>query len=214
MLIRNPYILLMLLILSLFDAAMNSFAAESDVVSELIPISIKALDAFHIEGKLEPSVLKVRLILKNKGERGLRIRNGIFKVVMNPNNASYKGQNSDMLSTMDADMIGTDKDSLDKQLYIGQTKIAVGKSSPSGNIATSIEYIEIPSKSEITKIFEIELSSAMEDRIRTLYLLMNYIGFPKANRDISLTGEATVGRFGENGWTYKNNVHLNLICSP
>lgn len=214
MLTLNPYMLLLMMILSVFDAAMNSFAAESDVVSEQIPITVKAFDAFHIEGKLEPSVIKVRLILKNKGERGLRIRNGRFKVVMNPNNAPYKGQISDMSSLMDADMIGTDKDYLDKQLYIGQTKIAVGKSSPSGNIATDIEYIEIASNSEITKIFEIELSSDMEDRIKTLYLLMNYVGFPKANRDISMTGEADVGRFGENGWTYKNNLYLNLICSP
>jgi hypothetical protein len=54
----------------------------------------------------------------------------------------------------------------------------------------------------------------MEERIRTLYLLMNYAGFPKANRDIAMSGEADIGRFGENGWTYKNKLHLNLICSP
>ncbi|MEE4358193.1 MAG: hypothetical protein V2I97_17110 [Desulfococcaceae bacterium] len=215
--IKRISLLWFLLILSppdIFSEVHDSSCTEMTTRESLY---IKSLDAFHFESRLAHPVLKVQLTFYNNSHRNMRITDGYFKVYLNPFRSDYKNHaNSDSpLREMDKDLIGTDIENLNQKLYIGETSIAGGDLPASENIATDTEYIEIGSRSSATKIIEIRLPKSFEDRIRTIYLLMNYLGFPKSCKNFLLEGTATVGQESRNkGWSYLRNMDMNLILCP
>jgi len=211
-----------LIVLALFLSPFSAFSAQSDRTCCEGDISdeslyIKSLDAFHFESRLEPPILKTQFTIYNKSDRNMRIRDGNFSVFLNPRDSDYKNFGNAGLSAlnqMDTDLITSDRENLNKKLYIGEARIGCGKLPASDNIATDAEYVEIPSRSSATKIIEIHLPISIEDRIRTIYLLANYLGFPKSCKSILLQGTATVGQNDSKGWSYHRNMPINLVLCP
>lgn len=182
-------------------------AQEIDANDYLI---IKSIDGFNLKGKLEPPILKVKLSIENMSDTDIRIKNGLFNVIMNPENRDYT-DNKGALPRIDRDLIGDDKDYLNRQFTLGDMTIGNGESqNQQSSIATKVNYLEIPSNGIITKIVEINLPKKMEKRLKVVYLLLNYAGFLKACKDISIVGNATVGIKGENGWVFENKMGLEI----
>lgn len=171
---------------------------------------IKSIDGFNLKGKLEPPILKVKLSIENLSDTDIRIKNGLFSVFMNPENRGYI-DNKGNLPRIDRDLIGDDKDYLNRQFILGEMTIGNGENqNQRSTIATKVNYLEIPANGIITKIVEINLPQKMEKRLEVMYLLLNYAGFPKACNDISIVGNATVGIKGENGWVFENKMGLEI----
>ncbi len=200
---------------SAFSAQSGGTCCEEAVSEE--SLYIKSLDAFHFESRLDPPILKIQFTIHNKSYRSMRIRDGNVSVFFNPRESDYKNSGNgggSVLNQMDTDLITSDRENLNKKLYIGEARIGCGKLPASVNIATDAEYIEIPSRSSTTKIIEIHLPVSIEDRIRTIWLLMNYLGFPKSCKSILLEGTATVGQNDSKGWSYHRNMPINLVLCP
>ena len=190
-------------------------SAGDNLADEIV---IKSLNAFHLEPELNKPILKVVLTFSNNSFRYVRIKDGRFKVYLNLDNKDYESatkHNLKPLTQMDIDLIGNDKENLNQNLYIGQTDIAIGDMPHSGNVVTNVEYIEIPAKSTLKKIVEIRMPESIEDRIRTIYLLINYLGFPKASKTLSLMGSASISiKDKTKGWSIKYNLKREFNLRP
>jgi len=209
---RSIFIILFYLLFLTSSVTGNDSLYKKDTADD--SLYIKSLDAFHFENRLNPPVLRLQLTFYNRTNRKLRIKDGDFEIFINPNNMGYKGfedSPTDSLGQMDRELFGGDLEMMNRltrKLSIGKTKIAVGNAPASNCTATNIQYIEILSHSAATKIIEVNLPKSLEERIQTIYLMMNYLGLPKSSKIFLLDGKATLGQndLKKGGHIYKMSV--------
>ncbi len=174
----------------------------NDLMSLPDGISIKAVKAIRISES--PDILKVVLTLSNKNKQSVRIENGRFRVIINPEDKPMKFL---VLKDTISDLGGSDHILPDSKLELGETNPV--NFEIKGSMFDSQCKCEKPGETSVQAV--IPLSGSQGERKRTICKLINYLGLPGANKEIALIGNARVGIKEKDEWAYQN-LKFELLC--
>ena len=180
-------------------------AMSFDILALHDNLYVKSIDALRITSSGQPT-LNILMTLQNDSDKTVRIKNGLFKIVIKPNNA-YK------VDEAHGKLAGNYSLTPFKQLPLGVSKIAVG-SDENTYYVSRLENFEVNQGSAKTAIFQIPLPTSPDQRYAMIVKLVNYIGLPGSFSKIEMVGKATVGVKGTRGWAYQDLSLLELFYIP
>ena len=198
---------IMLVVSCLFvSCVMVSPAISFDILALHDNLYIKSIDSLRITNSPDP-VIRIIMTLQNDTDKTVRVKNGKFRVYINPN-PNYE---EDAIHQK----LGGAYEILPKhRLKLGSSKIAFGSEERS-YVVTQLSNFEIAKGVSKSAIFEIPLSNkTLKDRYRLVLRLINYIGLPGSFSNIEMVGAATVGIKGTRGWAYQDLSLLELNYIP